>query len=305
MHRGNSSGPWRLSGAFHRATEFVCQPQKIILVALLLATVGFGFYTVRRIWNHGKYTVAFQFNLTQLPSLRGHRWIHPEVFAAAFDSDPYLSQSHSIFESDVTRHISEALTAIPWVERVPYVRKSMPNRIELDLVPREPLVRVRGYGTNFDSYLADRAGVRLDKSFYDFSTGELILFEVIGVTGPPPPIGQRWADDAVRGAAAVANALKGWSQYEKTARIYGNEIYVIDVSNYRRRRNPQETNEITLITRHGNRVRWGRAPSEGLALESPVAEKLAWLYRIYRLDNARKRSRYDIRYSGRFAAARG
>lgn len=163
------------------------------------------------------------------------------------------------------QRVRDAFTFHPWVAAVHKIQIDLPASLLVELEYRRPVAAVEAVNRESVSYLpVDASGIRLPDE--DFSDVECrALPRITGVTGVPS-VGERWNDDRVTSAAALAARLADiWSQLRLVeivpslhAQVRGNtSFYAFDI-----------------MTSGGTRIVWGAAPGrEQDASESPFDAK--------------------------------
>jgi len=196
-------------------------------------------------------------------------WVTPEIESAILEL-PGLPERFSLLEDGLTAKISEAYVANPWVGGVRYVRKQYPNRIRVGLDLRVPVAFVR---SDRLFYLTDAENVRLPGE-YGADKGPLKMLPVIvdhseGLRSVPP-VGKKWLRNGIRAGLAVAREIYREGLTKKI------EVRAIDVTNYKGRVNPAES-EICLYIAPQIRVDWGRSPDDDTPGELSPRYKVAAL----------------------------
>jgi len=238
------------------------------LIVLIAAVFGGGWYLIwRTVGRDVLSSEAYRLTpdaveITPLPE-----WIHKldkdicrEVFR-----DASLDRPLSILDDGLVEKIRSAFALNPWVAKVNSVRKYPPARVKVDLVYRRPVCVVE-IGTQ--RHPVDVEGVLLPND--EFSATEAARYpRLVGVEAAPgTPVGTRWNDPRVAGAAEIADALG--SAWEKL----GLEL-IVPLQPARTDRT--QDCQYELVTRGGRRIRWGRAPSSTFLGESSAAEKVGKL----------------------------
>jgi hypothetical protein len=178
-------------------------------------------------------------------------------------------------DDDLTVRLAGAFAAHPWVARVDRVSKHFPSGVDVAVAYRVPVAMVEvqnGQGV----LPVDEQGVVLptrdDAGQPNFSSEEAERYPRIAEihTMPAGPVGTRWGDASVVGAAQIAAALADHWKPLGLARI-------IPVERKPARAGVEYTS--ALVTRSGTVVFWGRAPGTDVGGEVPAAEKIAQLSR--------------------------
>lgn len=235
-------------------------------LALILATVFFGGWYV--VWckvrddvlsSDEYWLTARDVEITPLPE-----WIHTDIRAQVF-RDASLDGPLLILDEKLTERIANAFSLHAWVAKVHRVTKHHPARVKVELSYRRPVCMIQVPGGLLP---VDVGGVLLPSS--DFSPIEASRFpRLVGVeTAPMGPVGTRWGDGRVVGAAEIAAAFgEAWAPLE---------LDRLEVSNASESpHGEQYTYE--LFTRHGTRILWGRAPGSNIPGAAPAADKVARL----------------------------
>ncbi len=218
--------------------------------------------------------------------------VHPEVVRAEGSVPPWLTrddleelrgsiaelESFSVFDGAVRARLERALEENPWVRRVKYVRRELPNAAEVILDIRKPIAWVERRSNEY--YLVDRHGVRLPNRYRDPIGGLPYPMPVIragsGRLVAPPTAGEPWNDPYVEAGVAVAIELYALYESPMASDI---RIASIDVTNLGGRQQANES-EILLQTVDGVAIEWGRSLLyEGYG-ELSTARKLANLERL-------------------------
>jgi hypothetical protein len=240
----------------------------LALIVLIVAVFGGGWYLIwqavgRDVLSSEAYRLTPDaLEITPLPE-----WIHKldkdicrEVFR-----DASLDRPLSILDDGLVEKIRSAFALNPWVAKVNSVRKYPPARVKVDLVYRRPVCVVE-IGTQ--RHPVDVEGVLLPSD--EFSATEAARYpRLVGVeVAPGMPVGARWNDPRVAGAAEIADAFgPAWEKL-------GLEL-IVPLQPARTDRTQDCAYE--LITRGGTRILWGRAPSIAFPGESSAAEKVGKL----------------------------
>lgn len=235
-------------------------------LAIVLA-VG---YAGHLAWQHYLPAIAqhpqFQITAENVYITAPPSWIRADVKAEVLRDAGLLGKLSVIDDHErLQKRVRDAFTFHPWVAAVHQIRIDLPASLHIELEYRRPVAAVEAVDRETVSYLPiDASGVRLpDEDFSDFE--RRALPRVTGVTGVPS-VGERWNDDRVTNAAALADRLADvWSQLRLVeivpsmhAQVRGNtSFYAFDI-----------------MTSGGTRILWGAAPGrEQDASESPFVAK--------------------------------
>jgi hypothetical protein len=187
-------------------------------------------------------------------------WIHSDLKAEVV-RDGSLDGALSLLDEGLAERVYKAFALHPWVAKV--VRVTKQDTITVELVYRKPVLMVEVPG---GLYPVDEEGVLLPTK--DFSALEARGYpRLTGIqTVTEGPVGTRWQDSRVAGAAQLAAALiEDWNALNFRA--------IVPVVGMGRSPNYE------LHTRKGTRILWGAANSSSTSAEPSVAEKLARLKR--------------------------
>jgi hypothetical protein len=185
---------------------------------------------------------------------------------------PSSSLDHSLL-----RQTAETLGFSPWVKEVRQVRRvfgqSAGDTIEIDCDFRTPAALVAA--STGEYILVDSEGIKLPERFPVSAKPPRIMFGpdghvtlriIEGVTANPPfADGQKWAGEDLAAGLELLRLLYG--------RACTEEIYKVNVSNYKGRRNNRDP-QLTLVTKYNSVVWWGEPVKQTFFAELHPAEKL-------------------------------
>ncbi len=227
-------------------------------------------------------------------------WIHANLRAEVI-RDASLDGSLSVLDPELTVRIARAFGLHPWVAKVERVSKRYPAAVQVDLIYRRPVAMVEVPGPAL--LPVDAEGVLLPTD--DFSPADARHYPRIAEikTSPIGPVGTRWGDTRVAGAALVAAALgEHWDALKLN--------HIVPSGRQSTSPGARETDAYELYTKAGTRIDWGRPPGAEIPGEASAASKIACLLEYASkhgdsLDNAAKPQRLDVRpSSGLVIAAR-
>ncbi|MEN8151845.1 MAG: hypothetical protein ABFS86_18670 [Planctomycetota bacterium] len=180
-------------------------------------------------------------------------WLTGEDLVHMREASGLLGRRFSFFTPGLEGIFRRGYEGSPWVRRVTDVRLLYPNRVAVAVEVRKPVCGVptaNGRGM----YLIDESGVRLPgiRTGPPRGIGEPFLV-LTGVTGLPPEPGEVWSGQVWEGAA-VARDL---TRLERSV-LSILDLTSLDVSNVDGRIDKGES-EITLVTKSGVRIEWGRS----------------------------------------------
>lgn len=229
------------------------------ILAFVSCCLGVWWLVKDRVQGGDAYIVTpEQFVVTEPPA-----WIRTDVKRQVLQNAS-LNGGVSLLDESLVRRTAEAFPMHPWVEKVIRVQKMHPARVVVDLVYRQPVAMVVVPG---GLYAVDVYGVLLPSE--DFTADDAARYPRIdGISHPPlDQVGDAWGDPTVEAAARLAALLRAeWSHWQ-LARI-------VPAATSTAAGEPQ----FEVVTRAGNRIVWGAAPSlEVLAGGNPEVrlERLA------------------------------
>lgn len=240
------------------------------VICLLCAVVGGSFTLWKMVEEHVHADPLYQLSPGQITVTPQPDWIRSDVKKEAI-RDAGLDASASILDAKLAERISQAFALHPWVAKVARVQKFSPARVEVDLVYRKPVLMVEVPG---GLYPVDAEGVLLPS--IDFSPIEARRYPRLSGVEPvtSSPVGTRWRDARVDGAAEIAALLlDDWNDWslQRIAPAAG--------------ATSQGDPSFDLYTKSGSRIAWGRAPSYAQSSSSgsevSATEKLARLRKYF------------------------
>ncbi len=199
-----------------------------------------------------------QIEMTPLPA-----WIHTDLKAEVL-RDASLDGPLSLLDHELTVRVAHAFALHPWVAKVQRVSKRSPAGVVVDLDYRRPVAMVEVPGPAL--LPVDGEGVLLPTA--DFSPQDARQYPRIAEikTSPLGPVGTRWGDTHVTGAARIAAALLDDWETLKLHQVVP-AARQVDSSGV-------EADTYELCTREGTRVDWGHPPGAEAAAEAKAAKKI-------------------------------
>lgn len=173
-----------------------------------------------------------------------------------------LTGKMSIFDPDLTKHVTEHYAQNPWVAKVLGVQKEFPNTLRIKVEMRKPLVAVEMKG---QFVLVDKDSVRIPGTYTQVPKFSFTVCRVLGVKTAPPEAGKKWSDAGIDAAVGVASALVD----NRVDRMM--TVNAIDVA--RVGRGGRET-EVVLHAEDSVPIEWGRSPATREYGELTVDEKV-------------------------------
>jgi len=169
----------------------------------------------------------------------------------------------SIFDPGLVGRVGLAFESCPWIRRVVAVERAFPDQLRVRFEYRRAHVAVRranGY------VLVDEEGVRLPGVFAEPPACERASL-ITGVASLPAEPGKKWEDPALSEAMAMAE----YAHSNDLLRRIG--VREIDVANFGGRADPRRS-ELTILTRAGCELAWGRTPATARFGDASSEEKL-------------------------------
>jgi hypothetical protein len=263
----------------------------ILATVVLVAGCAFGW---KLLWEQVREHVfasadyrldADSIEVTPLPA-----WIHANVKAEVI-RDASLESSLSVLDPELTLQIARAFGLHPWVAKVERVTKRYPAGVKVELAYRVPVGMVEVPGPAL--LPVDAEGVLLPTE--DFSPVDARHYPRIGEikTSPIGPVGTRWGDTRVAGAAGVASAV---APHWENLKLY----QIVPAGRQANSLGGIETDAYELFTKGGTRIDWGRPPGAEVAGEAAAASKVARLLEYAAkhgdsLDDAATPQHFDVR----------
>jgi hypothetical protein len=231
---------------------------------VLVGIVGGGIYLA---WTHvAPHLLAgseFKLDPRQIDITPIPPWIHTDIRGEVV-RDGSLDGQVSLLDDQLAERIYKAFALHPWVAKV--VRVTMGNPVKVELVYRKPVCMVEVPG---GLYPIDDEAVLLPSR--DFSPIEARKYpRLSGIqTVTEGPVGTRWQDVRVIGAAQLAAVLvEDWEMLG---------LHRIAPSVASSQLSAAGDVQFEIFSRKGSRVIWGVAPHVYHPGEPTAAEKLARL----------------------------
>jgi hypothetical protein len=215
--------------------------------------------------NEPQYQVTY--DRIQLPPTPA--WIRRDIKEQAL-RDASLDQPLSLLDPELSSRIAHALAMHPWVAKVDRVVPTFPAHVEVDLTYRRPVCMVElpaGY------YPLDHAATLLPTA--DFTSSEPKKYpQLTGIASPPlGPVGSRWDDPRVTGAASIAGTLiDDWERWKLKA--------IVPSSQADGGKNHDEYT-YHLLTEAGTKINWGNTLFREVSPEPTAEQKIARLRQYF------------------------
>ncbi len=190
----------------------------------------------------------------------------------------------SLLDPFLIGDLERAYGSSVWVKRIVRMRRSFPNRIDLELLLRIPAAQVKSGGRY---WLIDADGVFLPTA----GSAELFprLPEIVGVTsrvmGGRPMPGEIWKDEGVTGGLGILRAFWG----SPLSEVLPVERIVVNAGVFRAEDGGEREirRRFEVVSKNGVVVRWGTFnPGSEPGDELTSAEKMWRLEELLRSDEA-------------------
>ena len=227
-------------------TRLLFRPKLLFGMAVLVSAVVF-FPQIRDSLPDLSGREEYQLRIADISVTPAPRWVAADlvsqVVARAGRTEPM-----SRLDKSLVQDLAAAFSSHPWVANVSRVRL-VPTGIEVDLSYRQPVGMVQ---LKQGMYPVDANGNLLPPE--DFSADDVKRFPLIRDVKSTPhgPAGTNWGDDAVVGAAHLAEVIGPyWNQFNLVA-IHAPDRTTANTS--------LDDMVFELSTVGGSRIVWGRAP---------------------------------------------
>ena len=169
----------------------------------------------------------------------------------------------SLFDPELVARVGAAFEACPWIRKVTAVERVFPDQLRVRFEYRTPHVAVRREN---GFVLVDPDGVRLPGVYVEPPACARST-QLSGVTTRPPEPGRVWEDAALRAGMELADTIEA-------APLLGRlRVREVNVANFGGRLDPRMS-ELTMITKAGCELGWGRTPATSKFGDLSTEEKL-------------------------------
>ncbi len=207
----------------------------------------------------------YQLHATDIQVTKIPQWVPPDL-VTQIAAQAKLSPTRSILDETLTIDLAEAFRQHPWVEKVVKVTKSVPARVDVELVYRRPVAMVE---IPTGLLPVDAHGVLLPPTAFTSEIAQRYPLIMQPKTSPRGAVGKPWGDPQVAAAAKLASVLlPHWQDFRLTAIVIPAGIDL---------RAPSEELVFQLVTQGGSRIVWGRAPGVIYPLELSADQKIGRL----------------------------
>lgn len=242
------------------------------LAAILVAVGSVGYWAWTQQAAHIHNDPQYQVTLEKIVLTPSPEWITTDVKVEAL-RDASLDPPLSALDPQLPERVAKALAFHPWVASVTRVHKTAPGGLDCEVVYRRPVCMVELPPTDAGKrglYAVDVDGILLPSRDFLDEPKRAARYPRLGGFTPADVgrVGTRWPDARVVGGAKLAAALADSWLKLTLAKIV-----------------PAETSDAStpatfeLLTDHGSRVVWGRAPGSEEKGEPSAEKKITALLR--------------------------
>ena len=262
---GFGSSPRRSTGdRIEEVGRVWFQPWWLAGIALVCGAIILGPRLVKslpEIGNRPEYQVRVEnIRITEIP-----QWV-PRDLVAQVAPQAGINPKRSVLDERLTSDLANAFRQHPWVEKVVKVSKSVPARVDIELIYRRPVAMVE---VSTGLLPVDGSGVLLPPTAFAPEDAQRYPLITRPKSSPAGGVGKSWGDPQVVAAARLASVLlPHWQDFRLT------EIEIPAGSDVRA---PQEELVFQLQTQGGSRIVWGRAPGVIYPLELSADQKIGRL----------------------------
>ncbi len=236
----------------------------ILAMAMTGMTIGVALGIWQNVRSHVQAQPEYLVSPSEIEITAAPPWIRADIKAEVI-RDAGLSSPLSILDEKLAESLSRRFALHPWIQRVTAVKSSYPAKIKVELIYRKPVAMVEVHGGLLP---VDVDAVLLPTE--DFTPERAQAYpRIVGVESAPlGPLGTRWGDPIVEGAAKVAMLL---------SEIWGPlKLHYIQPAEFP---NGSKQPALELVSRDGTVISWGSSPGQEIGAEAKVPEKLAILER--------------------------
>ena len=249
------------------------RPFHLLTAAAILSTLMFWPEIVRQmpeLRSRPEYQLAW----TDISITPPGRWVPPDLITRV-QKNSGLPDPLPVLDDGLVERLAIAFQQYPWVAEVKSVSKSGPQCVHVEMRYRTPVLMVRMKRGGL--YQVDREGILLPP--LDFAPADAERLPVLRQVRslPKGPAGTAWGDDAVLGAARLAEALTTELERSSAWETFG--MAAIAVLGPERPAESLDEVTLGLMTSAGSQVIWGRPPGAD-ELEPTVEQKLLRLDRF-------------------------
>lgn len=174
--------------------------------------------------------------------------------------------------------IADELKRSPWIADVQRVSKRADGTVLLRATLRPQLADGMGLAVyRGRAYRIDDSGVRLpDECDVASLDPDRTWILIQGIRAAPPNVGEPWPGDDLKAGIKLVRFLHTYAPRALLA-----NVRAVDVGNYDWKED-RFGGRLRLMTLHPRGViHWGQPPGDEYDMESPAAQKMQWLLRIF------------------------
>jgi hypothetical protein len=206
-------------------------------------------------------------------------WLQSEAYApvlADIEATVDLRPTDNLHDPTLAAYVGERLLENPWVADVPRVAKRADGAVIVSATFRKPMAYVTERGR---AYLVDRTGVRLPNEASADKIRTEDWFQITGVGGTRPEVGQPWEGEDLAAGLALVEFLEAAAQAGELP--FRSWLTTIDVANFYRRVREFDGRLRIRTIRPGAYINWGEPPGEEYPVEASADRKLDLLRSVY------------------------
>jgi hypothetical protein len=189
-------------------------------------------------------------------------WVPPDLIEQVIEKAG-LPETASLLDDKLTEKIAAAFAAHPWVEKVVRVAKTVPARVDVELIYRVPVAMVE---VKQGLYPIDSRGILLPPDEFSLADTQRYPLIVNVRSMPEGPAGTNWGDVTVLGGARLAALLTAhWKEFNLAS---------IECPTRTKADATIDEGIYYLFTANGSKIIWGRAPGSGHPGELSADQKV-------------------------------
>lgn len=257
--------------------------QFFVLIGILILTI----WGIQRVWHSLTDLNIFKvspstFSFHTLP------WV-TDRFSDDIKQVASLNKQYGMYENNLTQKIADVYGGVVLIKKVDSIRRIFPNKLNIKLVLRKPLVVVKN-GNN--TYLVDDECVLLPKEYYRLPNAEYDSpYIQSNKLARLPLYGSKWNDKGIEAGIELIKFLRANNVHNLF------KILVVDVSNVGKRWFTSKS-DIVLWTENNTQIWWGCSPLCKEPNELSNEEKLQNLLSVAKSEgtNLKQMEYVDVRW---------
>lgn len=206
-------------------------------------------------------------------------WLSDPAYApvlADIEAAADLRPEDDLHDPSLAAYVGERLADNPWVAEVQRVAKRADGAVIVSATFRQPMAYVTQAG---QAYLVDRTGVRLPNQCRVAGIRNDEWFQIVGVSGTRPEVGQRWQGDDLAAGLALVEYLEAATRRAEVP--FRSWLTTVDVANFFRREREFDGRLRIRTVRPDCYINWGEPPGSEYPVEAPAARKLELIRAVY------------------------